>query len=187
MAPKKSKDQEKRLQSRQDKFVKAYPNGKTLGDAAIEAGYSAKNPHQSGYQALKQIKGRIPEVMNELGLTDRLLIQKYLIPLLEAKETKFFKKGKRRINFPALGIRHTALDTAFKLRGSYVRRDPKEAEQFGNMVVVVDIPRPPRNAIDVTPRGGGGNGTPPQTTTATTEDIYPSLPDSGGAERYIFF
>ena len=26
-----------------------------------------------------------------------------------------------------------------------------------------------------------------QTTTATTEDIYPSLPDSGGAERSIFF
>jgi hypothetical protein len=26
-----------------------------------------------------------------------------------------------------------------------------------------------------------------QTTTATTEDIYPSLPDSGRAERYIFF
>jgi hypothetical protein len=25
------------------------------------------------------------------------------------------------------------------------------------------------------------------TTTATTEDIYPSLPDSGGAERSIFF
>jgi hypothetical protein len=26
-----------------------------------------------------------------------------------------------------------------------------------------------------------------QTTTAATEDIYPSLPDSGGAERSIFF
>jgi hypothetical protein len=57
-----------------------------------------------GCQALKQIKGRIPEVMNELGLTDRMLIQKYLVPLLEAKETKFFKEGKRRINVPALGF-----------------------------------------------------------------------------------
>ena len=26
-----------------------------------------------------------------------------------------------------------------------------------------------------------------QTTTATTEDIYPSLPDSGGAEGSVFF
>jgi hypothetical protein len=70
--------------------------------------------------------------MNELGLTDRMLIQKYLVPLLEAKETKFFKEGKRRINVPSLGVRHTALDRAFKLRGSYAPRDPKEAEQLGS-------------------------------------------------------
>jgi hypothetical protein len=93
--------------------------------------------------------------MDELGLTDRMLIQKYLVPLLEAKETKFFKEGKRRINVPALGIRHTALDTAFKLRGSYAPRDPAEAAQFGIKVVVVDIPRPPK-MIDV-----GSNGHKP--------------------------
>jgi hypothetical protein len=39
---------------------------------------------------------------------------------------------------------HTALDTAFKLRGSYAPRDPAEAAQFGIKVVVVDIPRPPK-------------------------------------------
>ena len=76
------------------------------------------------------------------------MIEKYLVPLLEAKETKSFKEGKKRINVPALAIRHTALDTAFKLRGSYAPRDLKEAEQFAVKVVVVDIPRPPRNAID---------------------------------------
>ena len=62
----------------------------------------------------------------------------------------------------ALGIRHAALDTAFKFRGSYAPRDPKEAAQFGNTIVVVDIPRPPRNAIDVTPPVTDGNGTPPK-------------------------
>jgi hypothetical protein len=61
----------------------------------------------------------------------------------------------------ALGIRNAALDTAFKLRGSYAPRNPKEAEQFGIKVVVVDIPRPPRNAIDVRPPETGGNGKPP--------------------------
>jgi hypothetical protein len=61
----------------------------------------------------------------------------------------------------ALGIRHAALDTAFKLRGSYAPRDPKESAQFGIKVIVVDIPRPPRNAIDVTPPVTGGNGKPP--------------------------
>jgi hypothetical protein len=48
----------------------------------------------------------------------------------------------------------------FLLHGSYAPRDPKEAEQFGIKVVVVDIPRPPKHhpAIDVQP---SGNGKPP--------------------------
>jgi hypothetical protein len=91
----------------------------------------------------------------KLGLTDHLLIEKYLVPLLDAEETKFSNEGKKRINVPALGIRHTALDTAFKLRGSYAPRDPAEAAQFGIKVVVVDIPRPPK-MIDV-----GSNGHKP--------------------------
>jgi hypothetical protein len=86
--------------------------------------------------------------MDQMGLTNHLLIEKYLVPSLEAEETKFFNEGKKRINVPALGIRHTALDTAFKLRGSYAPRDPKEAEHFGIKVVVLDMPRPPRT-IDV--------------------------------------
>ena len=95
--------------------------------------------------------------MDEIGPTDRALIENYLVPLLEAKETKFFKDGDKRINVAALGIRHAALDTAFKLRGSYAPRNPAEAAQFGIRVVVVDIPRPPK-LIDVKT---GGNGEAP--------------------------
>jgi hypothetical protein len=95
--------------------------------------------------------------MDQMGLTDNVLIEKYLVPLLEAEETKFFKEGSKRINVAALGIRHTALDTAFKLRGSYAPRDPAEAAQFGIKVVIVDIPRPPKmKTIDV-----GSNGHKP--------------------------
>jgi hypothetical protein len=59
----------------------------------------------------------------------------------------------------ALEIQSKALDMAFQLHGSYAPRDPKEAEQFGIKVVVVDVPRPPKHhpAIDVT----SGNGKPP--------------------------
>ena len=108
---------------------------------------------------------RAADLMDEMGLTDRALIENYLVPLLDAEETKFFNEGKKRINVPALGITHTALDTAFKLRGSYAQRNPKETEQFGNKVIIIDVPRPPRpprNAIDVAPRIAGGNGTPPK-------------------------
>ena len=161
MAAKKSNMPKKDLSSRQHAFLKAYAKGKTLKQAAIEAGYSKKNADQSGYQALKAIKVRAADLMDDMGLTDRALIENYLVPLLEAKETKFFKDGDKRINVAALGIRHAALDTAFKLRGSCAPRNPKEAEQFGIKVVVVDIPRPPRNTINVTPPETGGNGKPP--------------------------
>jgi len=154
------KSGKKKLTPRQHAFVKNLAKGASQKDAFIAAGYKAKHPDQGAHQALKQIQGNVPQIMDQMGLTDHLLIEKYLVPLLDAEETKFFNEGKKRINVAALGIRHTALDTAFKLRGSYAPRDPKEAEQFGIKVVVVDIPRPPKHhpAIDVQP---SGNGKPP--------------------------
>jgi hypothetical protein len=151
----------KKLTPRQHAFVRNLAKGASQKDAFIAAGYKAKHPDQGAHQALKQIQGKVPQIMDQMGLTDHLLIEKYLVPLLDAEETKFFNEGKRRINVAALGIRHTALDTAFKLRGSYAPRDPKAAEQFGNMVVVVDIPRPPKHhpAIDVQPSGNGKSPT----------------------------
>jgi len=151
----------KKLTPRQHAFVKNLAKGASQKDAFIAAGYKAKHPDQGAHQALKQIQGKVPQIMDQMGLTDHFLIEKYLVPLLDAEETKFFNGGKKRINVAALGIRHTALDTAFKLRGSYAPRDPKEAEQFGIKVVVVDIPRPPKHhpAIDVQPSGNGKSPT----------------------------
>jgi hypothetical protein len=117
--------------ARQQKFVKALAEGKTLTQAAKEANYSSKNPGQSGYQALAQLRGRVPELLERHGLGEEVWIEKYLKPLLEAEETKFFKDGKVRINVEALAIRHASLRTAFELHGSYAPRDPKEAAQYG--------------------------------------------------------
>jgi hypothetical protein len=137
-------------------------NSKTHAEAAVKAGYPVKNARQSAYQALQ--RGRVPDLMNQLGLTEEHLIDKHLRRHLNAKRTAFFQKDgkvKESRKTEVLEIQTRALDMAFELHGSYAPRDPKEAEQFGIKVVVVDIPRPPRNAIDVTPSGAGGNGTPP--------------------------
>jgi hypothetical protein len=154
----------KPLNPRQQKFVKTLAKGASLTDAAIEAGYSSRNPGQSGFQALRQIRGRVPDLLEKHGLGEEMLIEKYLKPLLEAEETIFFQKNgkvRQRVNVAALGIRHSALRTAFELHGSYAPRDPKEAEQFGIKVVVVDIPRPPKHhpAIDVERSGNGKSPT----------------------------
>ncbi len=127
---------------RQQKFVTELAKGNTLAQAARNAGYSAKNANQSGYQALAQLRGRVPELLERHGLGEEVLIDKYLRPLLDAEETKFFNGGKKRINVAALGIRHAALRTAFELHGSYAPRDPKEAAQYGVEIIRVDIPRP---------------------------------------------
>ena len=57
MAAEKSEKPRKDLSSRQHAFLKAYVKGKALKQSAIEARYSKKNADQSGYQALKAIKG----------------------------------------------------------------------------------------------------------------------------------
>jgi hypothetical protein len=163
-ANKSGKTKRKELSPRQMKLIKARAEGKTYAQAAIEAGYSPKHAAQNGYQALSQIRGRVQDLLERNGLDENTAIEKYLKPLLEARETVFFQKnGKvtatRKVE--ALAIRLNALKELFLLHSSYAPRDPKPVEQFGNKVIIVDIPRPPRNAIDVTPPVIGGNGKPP--------------------------
>ncbi len=147
---------------RQKALIKNIPTSKTHAEAAVKAGYTLKNARQSAYQALQQMRGRIPDLMDQLGLTEEHLIDKHLRRHLNAKRTVFFlKDGKVKDSrkTEALEIQSKALDMAFRLHGSYALRDPKEAEQFGVKVIVVDVPRPKREAINVMPVKS--NGTPP--------------------------
>jgi phage terminase small subunit len=145
------------LNVRQAKLLHERAKGKTLAQAAIAAGYSPKNANQSGYQALNVMKGRIQNLMEETGLDERSLIHKYLLPLMEAKETLYFQKAgkvtdKREVK--ALNIRLNALKEAFALHGSYAPRDPKEAAQYGVKIIIADIPGPPgefNQFIDIVP------------------------------------
>jgi hypothetical protein len=112
----------KELSPRQMKLIKARAEGKTYAQAAIEAGYSPKHAAQNGYQALSQIRGRVQDLLDRNGLDENTAIEKYLKPLLEARETVFFQKnGKvtatRKVE--ALAIRLTALKELFLLHGSY--------------------------------------------------------------------
>jgi hypothetical protein len=156
----------RRLTPRQNRFIKALAKGKTQGQAAVEAGYSPKNAGQLGNQLITRLRGSMPEVLEKHGLTDDSLIENYLIPLLKARRVKYFQhngKVKDRRTVEALEIRHSALDTAFKLKGSYA---PLQMEQATRTVttIILDVPRPPRpgngaKPIDVEPTSSKGNGT----------------------------
>jgi hypothetical protein len=116
-----------------------------------------------GASAMKGLRGRVADLLDNAGLSEQVGIEMYLKPALEATETIYAQKnGKFRDKREVIawGPRLTALKELFLLHGSYAPRDPKATEQFGIKVVVVDIPRPPKHhaAIDVEP---SGNGKPP--------------------------
>jgi hypothetical protein len=143
--PNQGKTRAKTLTPRQTALTKNLLNGTTITEAARRAGYSRKNLAQSGHQALNAIRLRVPELMDELGLTERELIEKHLVPLLSAKTTKYFQnKGKvtDKRSVPDHDTRLQALDLSFKLRGAYTPKDPATEAQFGVKVIVIDIPRP---------------------------------------------
>lgn len=157
----------KELTEKESRLVKAFLAGaKTKGEAAIAAGYSSKNPSASANQALESIKTKAPEIMDKLGLSVEHLIQNHLKPLLHAQETKIFvfdgetvgRGKKKRVTKRVLKInqadnttRRFATRMAFELQGAFPPDDPALAAQVGVSVVVLDVPRPDRSAINVTP------------------------------------
>jgi len=150
----------KGLTSKQIRLVKAFLKAKsakqpiTKGEAAEEAGYSPKNPTQSANQALAAIRLKAPEIMDKLGLSVETLIEKHLTPLLNAEETKLvIHEGKvtERVNLADNTTRRYATRMAFELQGAFPPQDPQLAAQVGVEVLILDVPRPDRSAINVTP------------------------------------
>jgi hypothetical protein len=131
------------LTNKERTLVRSLATGKSLTQAALDAGYSSKNPGQSGWQALQNIRLKMPDLLDRHGLTDNALIEKHLKPLLRATETKFFQsKGNvtetRRV--PAHRVRINALDTAFRLKGSY--KAPADEPGESELVqVIVQAPQ----------------------------------------------
>jgi hypothetical protein len=139
---------------RQIMFTKHLLSGATLTAAARKAGYSEKNLTQSGHQVLQSIRLKRPELMERLELTPRVLIEKYLVPLLSAATTKcFHHKGKIIYSrtLPDYRTRVMALDMVFRLMGAYApnqsRQSPSVAPQ-GVRIVIRDAPRSPRPAAE---------------------------------------
>ncbi len=94
---------------------------------------------------------KVPTLMNRLGLTNEVLIEKYLVPLLSANTTICIREqGKaRRVRILDYGTRQRALDMAFKLSGAYAPTNPRLAENFD----IIDMPlrREGIHVIDIPP------------------------------------
>lgn len=156
----------KKLTPKERALVKHRAKGKSMAVAVKAAGYAGNNPSQEGYNAMQRIQRKMPELMDKLGLTDESLVERHLKPLLAAREVKYFayrktvylpaeKEGeKARESFEqviderevaALGIRATALDMAFKLRGSYAPKQIDLDPDNGQQITVIDVSAIPRH------------------------------------------
>ena len=139
---------------RQSKFVQAFVKTRSVKQAALIAGYSPKNPSESGQNVLAALREKAPEVMARLGLTMERVIGNHLVPLLHATETKFAQYEGEFTDFVDLednSIRLGATRTALQLLNAFPEKDPVTAAQYGVRAIVVDIPRPDRSMYDVKP------------------------------------
>jgi hypothetical protein len=142
----KSRRPSRRLSVRQRSMLEHISNGMTAKAAALAAGYSEKNPRQSGYQALQGLRNKMPGIMEEHGLSDDVLIDKYLLPALDAYETKFFQTAGRITDSRkviAWRSRVKALDIALKIKGLYARRREPEPVAGHIKTILVDRRPPP--------------------------------------------
>jgi hypothetical protein len=103
--------------------------GKSLSDAAREAGYSEECLGRTRWRALQGIKATMPEILARHGLTLDAFARK-LKELVCAKETRFFgHKGRviatRRV--PAYRIQTRGLDMWARILGLYDHPEPVQS------------------------------------------------------------
>jgi|SRR5215469_7989972 len=106
---------------------------------------SAKRSTVRQLSAEENIK--VPKLMDGVGLTKGVLIQRYLIPLLSAKTTIHVRENGtfRRVSIRDNSTRQRALDMAFKLVGAYAQTNLKLAKANSNDDIdIIDIPSHPK-------------------------------------------
>jgi hypothetical protein len=134
----------KMLTLKQASFAAALMKASTKREAAIIAGYSRKNIDQSANQAYNAILTKAPEAMGQAGLSLPVIIERHLVPLLQATEVKLAQHKGQFTDFVELEdntTRLVATNMAFKLLGAYPAEDPVLAAKSTVDVIICDLPR----------------------------------------------
>lgn len=147
-APSQVKKRSKPLTARERRLFKALVKGKSITDAALEAGYSDKYPNQAGRQAIERIKNKSSDLFARHGLDDDSFILKHIKPALEATEVKVFN-GEHGIVYSepliAWGPRTTTNRLVAEMKGM-INRDVEQGSGGGIKVLIINGSyRPPRD------------------------------------------
>ena len=114
----------KELTPREVKFLKSFVRTGNQTAAAIASGSPEENARQCGWAMMRRIKGKIGERLAAKGITPDSLIDKVLLPGLEATK-------KERICFMGT-VMQTFEDVDHEQRGKYADRILKLVGLIGN-------------------------------------------------------
>jgi len=109
----------KNLTVKQSKLLKELPKSGSVAEAGEKAGYADRT---AAHRALRNLAEKTPEILERLGLGIETTVHKYLLPLLDATETKFFANGgvvMEQRDVAALEIRLRAFEVWARLMGAY--------------------------------------------------------------------
>jgi hypothetical protein len=112
------------LTARELKFLKAFVKTGNQRHSALSAGYSPVNPDQSANCVMKQLRRKVPELLEHVGLYLEKVFRETLVPGLKAKRTEFFSQ-----NGVVIETREVV---DHEQRGKYFDRYCKLAGLFGN-------------------------------------------------------
>ena len=138
--------------ARQQALVKNLAKGMNQTDAYREAGYDAKHAPQAAHLTVNRIAKTWPEMLEKVVGTPESVIAKYILPLMNANETKTAldqKTGQFRYSKPmkAWGPRYNGLDIYCRIAGAYQREQEATPLSLGVKVIIVDAPRPARGVV----------------------------------------
>jgi hypothetical protein len=129
-----------RLTMLECRLVEALPESKTYKEAGLKAGLSKKNISHNVHCALQRIRRKMPEIFEEMGLTPEFVVNRHLVPLMDAQDIRFLD-GDRWVRVPDNPSRLRALHIYCLLAGIYAPKD--QLQQQGEFRgLVLDIPRP---------------------------------------------
>lgn len=126
------------LNAQQRTLLDLILSGTDPTEACAKAGYKSR-------AGLATLAKKVPDILDRCKLSEEILIEHHLKPLLNASTTRFFKSSNGTYidstgevkecdelietpARPALEIRRDALDMAFKLHGSYARPDASDLD-----------------------------------------------------------
>jgi hypothetical protein len=178
----KQRSEQPRLTPKELKFLKAFVRTGNQRQSVLSAGYSPVNPDQSANCVMKQLRRKVPELLEHVGLHLDKVLRETLVPGLKAKKTEFFAQNgivmetREVVDHEQRG---KYFDRYCKLAGLYDNGFDRNSDSLGHSPVTVNLViADQRIAEAIAHRLAGGQGGDEQPALDVSLDEYEGRPRS---------